>query len=81
MKKLWNPKTVDALPLNVFNPLSGKCGKPIKQLVGKLYFSCVLPRGHSGDCQPGGVCPFHKRPYIGKQCPEWPDCVEVSFNR
>lgn len=78
--KQWNPKTVDALQLNVFNPLSGKCGKPIRHLSGKLWFSCVLKRNHDGQCQRGGTCHVHG-PYVGVQCPEWPGCIEVNFNR
>lgn len=77
--KSWNPKTIDDLPLNVFNPLSGKCGKPIAHLTGKLFFSCVLPRNHDGKCERGGVCHVHG-PYVGKQCSEWPDCI-MNFNR
>lgn len=67
-------------PLQIFDPSSGKCGRPMEHLGGRLWFSCVLPRGHSGECKRGGTCQVHG-PYIGKQCSEWPDCIERNYNR
>jgi hypothetical protein len=73
---------LDEFPLQMFNPLSGKCGRPIQHLSGTLYFSCVLPRRHEGECQRGGTCQAHGD-YIGKECQYWPDCVGIGreFNR
>jgi len=66
-------------PLQVFDPLSGKCGRPVQHLAFTLYFSCVLKRNHDGECQRGGTCQVHG-PYVGKQCPEWPDCIQELIN-
>lgn len=72
----------EKFPLQRFDPASGKCGKPLERATFNLWFSCVLDRGHTGDCKRGGTCPTHG-PYIGKQCAEWPDCLpgRRNFNR
>ena len=64
-------------PLNRFNALSGKCGKPVERLAFNLWFSCVLERGHTGECQRGGICHVHG-PYIGSECRHWPRCISES---
>lgn len=70
MNNLPNP--MDA-PLQVHHPEDGHCGKPLTPLGDgeRLWFSCVLPLGHSGECRRGGKCLEHG-PYIGIQCPKCP---------
>jgi hypothetical protein len=56
-----------------------KCGQPAGSLIPRLGMSlaCVLEKGHEGDCQPGGNCVKHGE-YVGRQCPEWPDCAYMT---
>lgn len=53
-----------------------KCGKRAGALNPRLglYFSCVLDKGHDGDCAKGGTC-FKHGAYVGEKCPQWPNCV------
>jgi hypothetical protein len=39
-----------------------------------LWYSCVLDKGHVGDCQRGGTCKAHGS-YVGSECPQWPRCI------
>ena len=33
------------------------------------HFGCILPRGHDGPHQPGGIC-FKHGDYLGEGCPK-----------
>jgi hypothetical protein len=61
---------------------SGKCGKPAKPFVPRwgMSFACVLDKDHDGPCRPGGTC-FKHGPYVGDQCPQWPECVKLNENK
>jgi hypothetical protein len=59
-----------------------KCGHFAASWIPRegLYFSCVLPEGHEGECRPGGSCKAHGEfvglPHQTPLCPRWPDCVK-----
>ena len=62
-----------------YNLPAKKCGKPAKPFVPRwgMSFACVLDKDHEGDCRPGGTC-FKHGPYVGDQCPQWPECVKLE---
>ena len=72
--------SVDAEDENAPAPASTPelCHKATKYhlIAGASSYACMLPKGHKGECQPGGNC-FKHGPYVGTtQCPQWPKCME-----
>jgi hypothetical protein len=50
-------------------------------IAGASSYACMLPKGHEGECQPGGNCFKHGK-YVGAtRCPKWPDCATPPIQR
>lgn len=59
-----------------------KCGKCAEALIPRwgMYRPCEKPRGHFGECVPGGECFAHGY-YLGYNCPYYPKCIEILMKR
>ena len=63
-------------------PAPERCGAPAAPFIPRwgMAFSCVLPKGHSGEHRQGGTCLKHGE-YIGAKCPHFPDCMPAPVER